>query len=103
MNCFDDLLAAVLLYCDAWENVKDPDGVTLAWELLRAEVKGAGDLTSRERERLFRDAAIREAATRGDAYSDIAWNYGCSPALVSRIACAGGIRRRAMVAPAPAV
>lgn len=101
MNLFDDLLAAACLYVDSWENVADADGIGGAYSLLKDEVRGTETMTSLQRERLFRDAAIREAARRGDDYASIGARYGLSSSAVSAVARAGGERRR--IRPAPPV
>jgi hypothetical protein len=98
MHLFDDLLASVTLYLDAWSNPGEPDGVTESFLLLREQAKGLENFTSLERERIYRDAAIREAARRGDSYAAIAQRYCMSPSRISRIALAGGERRRGGVA-----
>lgn len=92
---FDDLVAAALLYLDAWRRPEETEGVTQAFRLLEEQVAGADSFTSLERERLFRDAAIRVCAERGMPYAEIGARYCLSPAAVSRIAVGGGIRRRA--------
>lgn len=94
MALFDDLLAASALYIEAWETLGDGDQIGEAWALLKEEVSGITTLTSRERERLFRDAAIREAARRGDDYASVAERYGLSLSAISGIARAGGEHRR---------
>jgi hypothetical protein len=95
-HLFDDLLAAVLLYLNAWDRPGEMEGVSEAFSLLREEATGTAQFTSRERERIFRDAAVREAALRGEPYAEIARRYSMSPSLVSRIAVAGGQRRRSV-------
>ncbi len=92
---FDDLLAAVLLYLDAWNGPGDAEGVTEAFQLLQEQAQGAQSFTGRERERVFRDAAIREAVGRGEEYAEIGARYGLHHSTISRIALAAGYRRRA--------
>jgi hypothetical protein len=92
---FDDLLAAVALYVDAWKNPAEADGVTDAFRMLEEQCDGISRFTSKERERIFRDAAIREAARRGERQNRIANRYGLDQSRVSAIALGGGIRRRA--------
>jgi hypothetical protein len=64
MQLFDDLLASVTLYLDSWSNPGEPDGITESFRILQEQAKGLATFTSLERERIYRDAAIREAARR---------------------------------------
>jgi hypothetical protein len=73
----------------------DAEGVTEAFHLLQEQARGAQSFTSRERERVFRDAAIREAVGRGEEYAEIGARYGLHHSTISRIALAAGYRRRA--------
>lgn len=98
MHLFDDLLASVLLYLDAWSNPGEPDGVTESFLLLREQAKGLENFTSLERERIYRDAAIREAVRRGEPYALIGARYGLGHSQVSKIALAAGERRRGVAA-----
>jgi hypothetical protein len=92
---FDDLLAAVLLYLEAWKRTGDAEEVTEAWQLLQEQAQGAQSFTSHERERIFRDAAIRVAVERGEEYAEIGARFGLHHSTISRIALAAGYRRRA--------
>jgi hypothetical protein len=91
---FDNLLASVLLYLDAWTHPAEEDGISSAFSLLQEQVEGAATFTSHERERIYRDAAIREAVGRGEEYAEIGARYGLHHSTISRIALAAGYRRR---------
>lgn len=91
---FDDLLASVLLYLESWDRPSEVDGVTEAFRLLQEQAQGAVAFTSHERERIYRDAAIREAVGRGEEYAEIGARYGLHHSTISRIALAAGYRRR---------
>jgi len=94
MSAFDDSLAAMLLLREAFDAGIHSDMMG-AIDLLFEETGGESRLTSKERERLFRDAAVREACRRGDKHAAVAERYGMSQGNVSHIARASGIWRRA--------
>jgi hypothetical protein len=93
MSAFDDTLAATLLLREAFERGNHGE-LMQAIDLLFEETGGADRLTSLERERVYRDAAIREACRAGEPYASVAARYGMSPGNVSHIATAAGIIRR---------
>lgn len=93
MSFFDDTLAALLLVREAFET-GDHEQLMASIDLLFEETSGVERLSSREREYVFRDAAIREACRRGDTRAVVAARYGLSSGAICRIACDAGYRLR---------
>lgn len=90
---FDDTLAALLLVREAFDSGSH-EQLMSAIDLLFEETEGCNRLTSHQRERVYRDAAIREACRRGDCRAEVANRYGLTPSAVSRIALAADLRLR---------